>query len=80
MSEKAARRTGERLKGEWHKVCGLLMAKMKQQHVLITLDDIRNMPDEQCLLAEETADGLHIQLVDRNVVPLLVAQVEAPLQ
>lgn len=80
MNAEATHRTSRRLQAEWHKVAALLMAKLNLGHVVITLEDIRGMPEGQCLLAEELADGLHVRLVDLSVVPLLVARAKGPLQ
>ncbi len=47
----------------WHKIAALLMFKYKIEHAVITIDDIKNMPNS-AIAVQELSDGIHIRLID----------------
>lgn len=48
---------------QWHKIVALLMHKQNTDHVVITLQDLRNFTEDKFISIEEQHDGLHISLV-----------------
>lgn len=56
---------------QWHEVCGLLMAKMGVDHVVITEDDF----DKNCgfhITAEIQGDTLHVSRIPDKVAEQLM--------
>lgn len=48
----------------WHKIVGVLVHKLGQGHIVITLDDLRAMPANVGITCQELTDGIHLRLVD----------------
>lgn len=49
---------------QWHKIAALIMLKHGDDHVRITMDDLRRIPPDISVTVQELPDGLHIRLVD----------------
>lgn len=56
---------------QWHKLTALLMLKYGTDHVVITEDDIVNMPKDTAITIEERSDGIHLRIVDAETAALL---------
>jgi len=48
---------------QWHKVCAILMAKLGEDHVVITMDDVRQLDPETSIVFQELGDGIHLRMV-----------------
>ena len=53
---------------QWHKMFVTLMIKLKMNHVLITMDDVRKAVDDpnNCITVQELDDGIHFRLISRE--------------
>jgi hypothetical protein len=48
----------------WHKICALMMLKLNQKHIVITMADVLAMGDDaNAVTIQELPDGIHIRLV-----------------
>ncbi len=57
-----------KMRDQWHKIALLLMMRMGETHVVITVDEIEKMamapPDEALAITiHEERDGLHVEIV-----------------
>jgi hypothetical protein len=50
----------------WHKLAAVLMCKFGLTHVVITVDDLKQLPDDMFITLQELHDGLHLTFVDEK--------------
>lgn len=53
------------LHSEWHKLAAILVQRFTGGHVVITEQDIRSLPVDCSIVAQEFEDGLHLRIVSR---------------
>ena len=54
------------LHDQWHKLAALIMVKTGTDHIVLTVDDIKHLPGNLFISAQELHDGLHIRFVDEQ--------------
>lgn len=68
--------TTKAVHAQWHKLCALLMHKLKLDHVVITPDDLVQLidvPGGVNITVREDIEGIHLRLVgDAQAARLLV--------
>jgi len=58
----------------WHKICALLMAKMGEDHVVITTDDLRELGGDKYIVVQELNDEIHLRFVEQAEAERLARQ------
>lgn len=56
--------TTQAVHDHWHKIAAIVMQKLGADHVVITADDLRRMPEGMFVTVQELDDGLHVRFVD----------------
>lgn len=65
--------TSRALSDEWHKLAGILVNKAGG-HVVITMEDLEDMPQDAFITVEELHDGIHLRMVDRKTAERLARE------
>ncbi|MGH6624151.1 MAG: hypothetical protein ACREBN_09275 [Burkholderiaceae bacterium] len=51
------------MRDQWHKIAALIMHKLGEDSLVITVDDIESLGEGMAVAVQEKVDGIHVDLV-----------------